>query len=86
MCVSVVVGCPVLEDPINGTVVVSGRTVGSVANYTCVSGHLLTGVMIRECLVTGEWSDQAPICESMLITHKSTTILHQMQSCNKSAN
>ena len=63
---SVVIECPVLGNPPNGMVVLSGRTVGSIANYSCLPTLTLTGVMIRECQNTGQWSDQAPSCESEL--------------------
>lgn len=66
MFFSLAIECPVLENPPNGMVVVSGLTVGSNATYTCLLGFTLIGVMTRECQLNAEWSDQEPTCESEL--------------------
>ena len=63
---SLAIECPVLENPPNGMVVVSVRTVGSIAEYTCLSEFTLIGVTMRECQLDEQWSDQEPTCESEL--------------------
>ena len=41
--------CPVLINPLNGEVLVTGQTLGSSAVYTCESGFSLVGDTIRTC-------------------------------------
>ncbi len=61
-----VVTCPPLTDPDNGMVNVLNNNFGTVANYTCNTGYMLTGDVIRVCEVTGDWSGTAPTCDSTL--------------------
>jgi hypothetical protein len=57
--------CPVLEDPEFGSVTYEGgrRGVGSDATYACQPRYSIIGDPVRICLVTREWSGQAPTCE-----------------------
>ena len=55
--------CPELQDPVYGTVSVSGLGVGSVAMYKCNDGFQREGTATRICQITGEWSTEAPICK-----------------------
>ena len=55
--------CPILMDPANGTVELSGRSPGDTATYTCVSADFdLVGTPVRECGDDGMWSGEAPMC------------------------
>ena len=55
--------CPPLMDPPDGTVVVSGVTIGSNAAYLCDSGFTLSGSGLRLCESGGVWSGSEPLCE-----------------------
>ena len=55
-----------LEDPENGTVIVDSLTVGSLANFTCNSGFVISGADVLVCGPNGTWSDDVPTCESEL--------------------
>ena len=53
------VSCPPLPSPLNGRVTVNDNG----ASYTCNVGFYATGGdRTRNCLATGEWSGQPPIC------------------------
>ena len=55
--------CPVLMDPANGTVVLSGRSSGDTATYSCDSADFdLVGTAVRTCGDDGMWSGEAPMC------------------------
>ena len=55
--------CPNLSSPPNGIVSVpSPRAFGSVANYSCINRNTLIGQEQRECLDTGQWNGNEPIC------------------------
>jgi hypothetical protein len=56
------VECAPLTDPASGSVTVSGRTPGSTAAYTCVSGYSISGIAERSCQGNGTWSGAAPAC------------------------
>lgn len=56
------VDCGGLPNIANGLVVLSGTTSGSTAGYSCNVGYRLSGVRIRVCLGTGQWSDSEPVC------------------------
>lgn len=58
----VVVECEDLLDPLNGMVMLMGRTPGSMAMYTCEMGFMLEGDMTRTCRPDGEWSGDEPVC------------------------
>ena len=49
---------------------VNGNIPGSRADYKCDSGFKLEGVAWRKCQESGEWSGQAPTCESKDKIHK----------------
>lgn len=54
--------CPGLESPESGVVSLTGRTVGSVATYTCDDGLAPTVSEARECLQDGTWTGEEPMC------------------------
>ena len=61
------VDCGGLEPPDNGTIELrEGTLFGSIAVYDCDDGFEVVGSIVRVCLETGEWSDEAPVCESEL--------------------
>lgn len=45
--------CPELQHPALGTVVMSGRTFGSRASYTCNHGYHVVGLQSRICQAYG---------------------------------
>ena len=58
----IVVQCPSLDSPDNGTVSTSGLLVpGATATYTCDYG-LVSGDLVRYCLADGTWSGTEPVC------------------------
>ena len=59
-----IVRCPSLPDPTNGRVNVQGNRPGNRASYTCNSGYELVGQSTRTCQNNGQWSGDAPTCES----------------------
>ena len=59
--------CPLLPSPLNGMVMVVGNTLGSIAIYHCLEGHILTGTMVRTCELTGLWSGEEPSCLRMCV-------------------
>ena len=67
---TVVLECPVLDDPPNGMVTITDMTPGSVAIYLCAPGFRLEGEGTRVCgrvrEKEAEWSGEEPICESEL--------------------
>ena len=62
--VAKVVKCADLEPLRHGNVHVSGNTPGSRADYKCNGGFRLEGVAWRKCQENGQWSGEAPVCES----------------------
>ena len=54
--------CPVLVDPENGKVMMTGNSVGDTATYSCDDGYSLSGVDMVICLDDGQWSDPPPTC------------------------
>ncbi len=61
---SEIIKCPDLDDPPYGSVNQTGNKPGSTAHYECDYGFKLVGEEYRECLKTGYWSDDEPICKS----------------------
>ena len=59
---SAVLQCAVLQNPADGSVQVSGNTVGSQAIYTCNPGFILSQDVTRTCLETEVWSGVNPEC------------------------
>ncbi len=58
------VQCPALIAPANGKVRVGGRHPGNRADYSCKDGFSLKGVGWRKCQDNGQWTGEAPTCES----------------------
>ena len=54
--------------PINGIVKFDATVKGSIVNYECNEGCILSGVVQRVCNDNGQWSGNAPQCKSKLIT------------------
>ena len=54
--------CPTLEDIPNGSVDMTGVTVGSTATYTCNDNYQLMGASTRMCQPNGTWSGEEPSC------------------------
>ena len=54
--------CPILIDPANGEVSVTGNSPGDTATYTCDSDYDLVGPQILTCGDDGMWSDGPPTC------------------------
>ncbi len=69
------VDCGVLSNPANGMVDVSTTTFGSIANYTCNPGYVITGVNNRSCGSDKEWSDIPPNCERKFYNNYYVTII-----------
>ena len=61
-----VVACPPLTDPLDGGVVWTNLSVGSVAVYTCNRGFELVGNEMRTCQGDGTWSGEEPVCTGVL--------------------
>jgi CUB/sushi domain-containing protein len=58
----VLVSCPALSDPDNGSVSVTSTTYGSTASYSCRSGFVLSGSSSTACQADGTWSNPKPSC------------------------
>ena len=56
------VNCPELSDPTDGAVTLTNRTEGSIAQYTCNSGFVVSGESSRECGADGRWSGEELTC------------------------
>ena len=59
--------CGTLTNPVNGQVSTTGTTFGQTATYSCNTGYNLMGDDTRTCQATGQWSGNAPTCQSMLL-------------------
>ena len=58
------VTCPVLLDPVGGTVMsVRGAVEGTIANYSCGADFELVGSATRICQANGTWSGSDPTCQ-----------------------
>ena len=55
--------CAELDDPTDGSVVMSGTSVTSIATYNCMDNYHLDGPYTRVCLKSGNWSGTEPTCE-----------------------
>ena len=62
-----IVVCPTLSNPQNGRVNQRGNKPGDRASYTCNSGYELVGQSTRICQNNGQWSGDAPTCDSKAI-------------------
>ncbi|KAK7100185.1 sushi, von Willebrand factor type A, EGF and pentraxin domain-containing protein 1-like isoform X2 [Littorina saxatilis] len=58
-----IVSCPPPGDILNGVVVLTEFTYGSSVTYSCHEGYTLVGSSQRECLESGEWAGEGPVCE-----------------------
>ena len=58
--------CPLLADPANGAVSVTGFSFEDSATFTCDSGYELVGLAFIGCGSDGSWSGQPPICRRKL--------------------
>ena len=54
--------CPTLSAPVNGSISLSGVTVGDMATYSCNEGFELVGNATRVCLDGGTWSGKDIVC------------------------
>lgn len=72
--------CPELESPTHGTVVMSGRTFGSRASYTCNHGFHVVGLQSRICQAYGHWSGSEPACKQNIYCLTPPTIEHARHS------
>ena len=54
--------CSELSAPANGSVTVTGQSVGDTATYTCDDGFELIGNASRNCKATSDWSFSVPVC------------------------
>ncbi|KAG5681085.1 hypothetical protein PVAND_010551 [Polypedilum vanderplanki] len=72
--------CPELEHPALGTVVMSGRTFGSRASYTCNHGYHVVGLQTRVCQAYGSWSGSEPACKQNIYCLAPPTIEHARHS------
>jgi len=54
--------CDVLRAPDKGQVVLTGRSPGSVATYSCRPGYKLVGNPTRICQDDEQWSGSPPLC------------------------
>ena len=57
-----IVLCPALKAPIQGKILVSGRTPGNSVNYYCIEGFKLMGPKERTCTKTATWDRFRPKC------------------------
>ena len=57
------IDCGPLPAPDDGSVSITSTRVDATATYRCNNGFVLTGASIRTCLLSGQWSGQAPTCE-----------------------
>ena len=58
------VRCSELPNPTNGRVDQQGNRPGDRALYACTTGYELVGQSLRTCQNNGQWSGEAPSCES----------------------
>ena len=54
--------CEELAAPMNGSVNVQGREIGSVATYSCDNGFIIDCDLQRTCQADLRWSGEAPTC------------------------
>ena len=54
--------CPILDDLANGTLALTGISVGDTAHYTCLPDYELVGANNLTCGDDGQWSADLPVC------------------------
>ena len=59
------IDCGILEDIFNGFVEFDSTLFGSIASYTCRDGFVLMGKGIRQCIESGQWSGDEPVCQGL---------------------
>ena len=59
--------CPHLNNPLHGSVVVTGYSIGDIAHYSCSPGYDLVGESAQICTNDSSWTDKLPVCESKLL-------------------
>jgi Sushi repeat (SCR repeat) len=72
--------CPELTHPAQGTVVMSGRTFGNRASYTCNHGFHVVGLQNRVCQAYGHWSGSEPACKQNIYCLSPPNIEHARHS------
>ena len=72
--------CPVLVNPDNGIVAVTGNLRGDMATYSCNAGYELVGEPLRVCDEQGEWSGTAPTCRLGNLTTTLTDVILSIDS------
>ena len=77
----IAVRCRRLNNPSDGSVSISGTTVGSTATYTCNDGFSLQGESKRRCQTNGQWSGRAPTCLRKLNIGTSALMQSVAQLC-----
>lgn len=63
-CTLAVILCPQLSI-VNGMIIMTSNTVGSLAFYQCNLGFEVSGLTVRECTADsgeGQWSGEEPTC------------------------
>lgn len=58
--------CPELQNIADGIVIITDRTVDSLAVYNCSSGFELVGIDVRVCMESGNWNGTEPICKGII--------------------
>ena len=58
--------CDRLDNPANGTVVLTGTSMGDTATYSCNNGYELEGNRQRMCQMNRQWSGSEPSCRREL--------------------
>ena len=61
-CISVNVDCGDPGTPLHAVKHYVNTTVGSLINFTCLTGYMLVGPVSIECTGDGRWSDGLPTC------------------------
>ena len=56
--------CPILGNPTNGMVTLTGMSVGDTANSICNDGYELIGASVLTCQNDGTWDNTPPVCQS----------------------
>ena len=62
VCISINVDCGDPGTPLHAVKHYINTTVGSLINFTCLTGYMLVGATSIECMVDGRWSDVLPTC------------------------
>ena len=59
-----VVDCGPLAAPMNGSIIISETTFGSISTFMCNEGFNQSGSSIRQCEANGNWSGIDTVCTS----------------------